>query len=322
MRKYFYYLFLLVFISCKKHNTELPDRDYSNDPEFVIPIFPDTQEAVSRREKMFKSQVNWIVKHKAELHIPIALHVGDMVNYDTTAHWETASEIMQILDKGKVPYAIAVGNHDTEVMMPNSFNLAPGDPNTNLRKTYKFNNYFPISRFTTQVARYELNKSDNALYTFKAGGKKWIVVTLEYCARQGAARWADSILDVYADYNAIVLTHYHLTPEGNISTANGRYGDMKVINIFNDYLKKHSNLLLILSGHVCYSATRTDTGTNGNIIYSVLQDYQKTDCGGGYLRLLRINTLTGTISGEIYSPYYNNTLVGDGFSYTGVKFIE
>jgi len=68
---------------------------------------------------------------------------------------------------------------------------------------------------------------------------------------------------------------------------------------------------------------RSDVGDSGNKIYQILQDYQDVDFGGGYLRLLEIDTNMKTISAKMYSPYYNLTKQdGSMFQLTGVKFIE
>lgn len=290
--------------------------------KFVIPVLPDTQEEVQVKPEMLRSQLRWIAQHKDSLRIPIVLHVGDVVNFDTISHWQTASREFRILDSARVGYALAVGNHDTEAVGANSGSAAPGNVNQNLRKTAKFNTYFPVSRFPQQQGRYEPHKSDNAWYTFSAGGKNWLVLTLEFCARQGPVDWAHAVLTEHPHHNVIVLTHYHLTPTGDISARNAGYGDLSPLQIQEQLLKKHANVLLVLSGHVMSSAWRSDVGEHGNRIYQVLQNYQSQDHGGGYLRLLEIDPAKGTITGKMYSPYYHKTLdASTPFSFSGVRFI-
>ena len=290
--------------------------------KFTIPVFPDSQTEVMSRMDMFNSQMNWIVQQKDLLNIPFVLHVGDIVNYDNITHWQDASNGFGILDQANIPYAVCLGNHDTEAVGENSGSAAPGNTNLNLRKTSKFNTYFPVSRFTAQKGRYEEDKSDNAFYTFVAGGQKWMVLSLEFCARQAPLDWAESVVSLYPDHNVIVLTHYHLTPAGDISTSNAGYGDLSPSVIYNQFIKKHANIILVLSGHVSTSANRIDTGENGNQIYQILQDYQDIDAGGGYLRLLEIDTEMKTITAKMYSPFYNITKQDESmFNFTDVKFV-
>jgi len=269
------------------------------------------------------SQVNWLAKNRDALNMPIVLHVGDIVDFDNLKHWDTASNAFKVLDEARMPYALAVGNHDTSAVGEFSGSAAPGNVNANLRLTKKFNTYFPISRLTAQLGRYEEGKSDNAYYTFTAGGVDWLVLTLEFCARQGPVDWANRILPLYPNHNVIVLTHFHLTSKGEINKNNAGYGDLSPQSIYDQFIKKHANVLMVLSGHVDSSAWRKDQGEKGNTIYQILQDYQGQDAGGGYIRLLEIDPEAGTIAARMYSPFYDKTKDDfSRFSFTDVKFIK
>ncbi|WP_080905085.1 metallophosphoesterase [Parabacteroides sp. Marseille-P3160] len=276
-----------------------------NAQKFTIPVFPDTQCEVDSKPEMLESQVDWIIKNKEKLNIPLVLHVGDVANYDNFTHWEIAGEYFAKFDKARIPYAIALGNHDTEAVGEYSGSAAPGNVNQNLRKTFKFNSYFPTSRFIAQRGRYEPGKSDNAYYTFRVGNTNWLVVVLEFCPRQGPINWAGDVIKAYHEYNVILLTHYHLSGKGEIVQNNAGYGDFSPQFVFDRLIKVYPNIRLVLSGHVMSSALKVDTGINNNKIYQILQNYQGEDFGGGYLRLLHFDLEKGTISAEMYSPYYN-----------------
>lgn len=289
--------------------------------KFTIPVIPDTQESVTRKRGVFFSQIEWIATKADSLKAPIALHVGDLVNFDNFDQWELASVAMRILDRKKVPYAIALGNHDTGAVGEFYGGAAPGNVNVNLRNTQKFNYFFPVNRFPLQKGRFEENKSDNSYYTFRAGNLNWIVITLEFCAREEAAQWMDKVLKEHPDHNAIILTHYHLTRKGEIAPNNAGYGDMSVNDIFEQYIKPNKNVLMVLSGHTCWSAWKIDKGDQGNNIYQILQDFQCKD--EGYIRLLDIDTEKGNITAKMYSPYLNKTLEDESsFSFSGIEFIH
>lgn len=296
---------------------------YSFSQKFTIPIFPDTQVEVGSKPEMFYSQINWIVKHKDSLNIPMALHVGDLVNFNNFNHFEVASKGYEAFDKAHIPYAITLGNHDGEAVGYHSGSAAPGNVNQNLRKTFKFNSYFPVSRFTSQRGRFEPGKSDNAYYTFKVGNTNWLVIALEFCPRMGAINWAADIAKEYFNYNAIILTHSYLTGKGEISQNNSGYGDFSPQDIFNKVVKTNPNVRYVFSGHVGTSALKIDTAQDGHKVYQILQDYQGEDSGGGYLRLLTFDIDKGTISAKMYSPYYNVTKKDySQFEIKGVDFLK
>lgn len=290
--------------------------------KFVIAILPDTQVEVNVKPEMFMSQMKWIAEKRDSLKIPFVLHVGDIVDYNNISHYERASAGFAILDKAKIPYVVCLGNHDTDAVGENTGSAAPGNTNKNLRGTAKFNTYFPVKRFTAQKGRYEENKSDNAYYTFKAGGVKWLVISLEFCARKAPVEWANTIIPQFPKHNVIILTHSHLTGNGVIDQRNAGYGDLSPQQIYDQLISKHSNVRFVFSGHTGSSTYRVDTGEKGNKIYQILQDYQGQDAGGGYIRLLEIDTKAGTVNGKMFSPYYHRTK--DDYSmisFTGVSFV-
>lgn len=293
--------------------------------KFTIPVFPDTQGEVNTQPEMFISQLQWIADKKDSLNIPFALHVGDIVDFDNIAHYEKASNGFKILDNAKIPYVLCLGNHDTEAVGVNSgsaASTAPGATHLNLRKTTKFNTYFPVSRLTGQKGRYEEGKSDNAYYTFKAGGLDWLVVSLEFCARKEPVEWAGKVVAEHPKHNVIILTHYHLNGNGDISERNAGYGDLSPYEIYDLLIRKYPNILLVLCGHTGSSTWRNDRGDNGNRIYQILQDYQGENQGDGYLRLLEINPERGSIMGKIYSPYNKKEKCEAVIRFNGVSFIQ
>jgi len=290
--------------------------------KFVIAILPDTQREVNAKTEMFMSQMLWLAGKKDSLNIPIVLHVGDVVDFNNTIQYQTSSDGFSILDKAKVSYAIALGNHDTDAVGENSGSAAPGNVNNNLRTTDRFNSYFPVKRFDDQKGRFEKNKSDNAFYTFKKGGLKWLVLSLEFCARQEPVTWAGKVISEHPDYNVIILTHYHLNGKGEIAPDNAGYGNLSPKAIYDQMISQYPNVRLVLSGHTGSSVYRDDTGVKGNHIYQILQDYQGEDFGGGFIRLLEIDPEKGTMSAKMYSPFYNKTRNDKSiFSFSGVEFV-
>ncbi len=159
--------------------------------KFMLAVLPDTQVAVNSRPAMFTSQLEWIAANRAASNIAFVLHVGDIVDWDPPGHrmWITASNGFRILDDAGITYALTLGNHDTAAVKTNGGSAAPGDTHANVRITTNFNAFFPIPRLVAQGGRYQPDRSDNAWYTFDAGGVHWLVVALEFCARQGPVDW-------------------------------------------------------------------------------------------------------------------------------------
>ena len=119
---------------------------------------------------MFLSQLQWIADKKDSLNIPFVIHVGGIVDFDNIEHYEKASDGFNILDEAQIPYAVCLGNHDTEAVGELTGSAVPGgNAHIDVRKSTKFNSYFSVSRFPAQKGRYEEGKSGNSFYTFNAG---------------------------------------------------------------------------------------------------------------------------------------------------------
>jgi hypothetical protein len=73
-----------------------------------------------------------------------------------------------------------------------------------------------------------------------------------------------------------------------------------------------------LSGHTGQSALRTDVGTNGNKILSLLQTYHSPNTNP--VRLVEIDTAAGTITSRVYAPLTNTTYASDATSTSGMRF--
>lgn len=291
--------------------------------KFTLVVLPDTQIAVRSSPDMTRSQMNWIIKNRVPLNIPIVLHVGDVVDWDTPDHdqWRTADSCFALLDKARIPYAIAVGNHDTAAVKEGG-GAAPGNVNANLRNTEQFNRFFPVSRFVAQRGRMEEGKSDNAWYEFTAGGVDWLVLALELWARPEPVKWAESVIAAHPNHNVILITHSHLTAKGEIHPNKGGYGDQSPLHIHETLITQHANVRFVFCGHVGHSARRVDEGVHGNRIYQLLQCYQNTNAGGGYLRLVDIDADRGTVFARMYSPFYDKTLEdASKFSFENVSFV-
>ena len=80
----------------------------------------------------------------------------------------------------------------------------------------------------------------------------------------------------------------------------------------------YPNIKMVLSGHVGASASRVDTGTNGNKILSLLQCFH--DRSTNPVRLIKISVSKGTVTNWVYAPYTKQTMVGEsttsGFDFT------
>jgi hypothetical protein len=310
--------------------------DVAGAEPFTLVVMPDTQsEATNTPQVKFPAMTKWIADNRAARNIRFVAHVGDLVNWDTPfstpphIQYVNASAAMETLDRAAIPYAIAVGNHDTAAVggvNPDgtpcycSGSAAPGDVRANLRNTQTFNQFFPLTRFAARAGQYEATKVDNSYHTFTAGGRDWLVIATELDPRPGALAWFNRVVSEHPNHNVIYLTHNYLAPSGNLAGGVG-YGDLVPQAIWDGLIKLHPNIRFVLSGHLTQSALRQTPGNSGQTVYQLLTDYQNE--GNAWLRTLEIDPDAGTVKSQVYSPYLQQFKTGpsEQFTLTGVRFI-
>ncbi|MCB0053266.1 MAG: hypothetical protein KDE24_27410, partial [Caldilinea sp.] len=172
--------------------------------------------------------------------------------------------------------------------------------------TAEFNARF-ATRKTVQASyggRYGTSDFDNYYTLFEAGGMQFVAVFIEMddgmtSASHPVLQWANSIIQMYSNRRAILVTHNLLN--GGTATSFSAQGSA----IF-DALKGNANLFLMLGGHLDVARRRSDAGTNGNTIYSLRSDYQSVDSQqSGYLRIMRFSPAENLIYVSTYSPTQN-----------------
>jgi hypothetical protein len=248
-----------------------------------------------------------------------------------------ASQSLHLLD-GVVPYVIAAGNHDY----------------TNLADRMGMGNvYFPPSGFAAYAwfgGTFEPGHIENSFSLIPAGNSAWVVLSLEFGPRDEVLAWADSVLKLFADRPAIVITHaylYHDSTRYDHAARAQNYNPHNYVmmgqsgSTINDgeemwtkLVAPNPNVKLVFSGHDVsggdlppgttgfLSSTRAD----GSVVYQILANYQTctaapcefsyqgTTAHGGYgfLRLLRFSPAAGTISVSTYSPSLDASLTDPG----------
>ena len=157
----------------------------ATDEDFSVVVLPDTQiyawicGASSRPDEVD-------CREQGEVQHQYVLHVGDVVEHNNEKEWKIAREALSLLD-GKVPYAIALGNHDI------------GPRGSSKTRDTLFGEYFPLTEFKKWesfggVYDREPDRGENIYHVFRAGGRQWLALVLEFGPRVtmscvGRARW-------------------------------------------------------------------------------------------------------------------------------------
>ena len=289
--------------------------------EFTIVALPDTQFYSSLNPQIFAAQTQWIANHVQNQNIQLVVGLGDIVDSGADlVQWQNADAAYRLL-AGKVPYMIAIGNHDYD----------QNNPAGRTASTKNFNAFFGPGHYAGAAwykGSYPAGSNENFYGVVTVNGRNYLIVVLEFAARDSALVWADGILKANQDKDAIIVTHMFTYSDNtrisgcdqNSAASFGVGQDNNGEDMWWKLVRKYPNIHLVLSGHVVEgdgTGRRMDLGLGGNLVNQILSDYQSDPLGGsGYLRIMRISPSLNRVSVTSYSPYLDSFLTDDHNQFT------
>lgn len=257
---------------------------------FAFAMLPDTQfysedPALYRH---FLAQVDWVAQHAQD--VLFCSQVGDIVQNGARypAEWIRASQAMARLD-GVVPYAVALGNHDFDVV-------------NDKRNATAFLAAFSPARWSGRSGFLGGSPDGrNTAQLFDARGWPMLLITLEWHPSDAAIAWAQEILARHPQVPAILTTHEHLgtglpAPFRTPGATPDASGDNAALDVHRKLIEPFPQLFLVLCGHVHGAGRRSDVTPLGMTVHAILADYQSDVQGGnGWFRLLEFAPRSATL---------------------------
>ncbi|MFW6058675.1 MAG: metallophosphoesterase [Phycisphaeraceae bacterium] len=287
---------------------------------FTIAVLPDTQ-YYHRNEtnlKHFFNQTQWIADHAEKYNIAYVIHLGDLTQDNLPEEWQNSREAYEVLDEAGIPYSITYGNHD--------YYTRKGEDQN---RPCLGNEYFTTEQFATWPTYggvMEEGKMDNNYHLFEVNGVEFIIINLRWSPPDAAVAWADEVLTRHADRKAIFVTHGYLYYDNTRYDRRNKAGQQRWApgkndgeRLWQELLKKHENVVLVLSGHVLGDGQGrlTSTGEHGNKVHQILSNYQMLPEGGhGFLRLMEFLPDGKTIQAKSYSPSLDEYKTGAQHQFT------
>lgn len=258
---------------------------------FRIVVIPDTQWAAQKWPHLIDNMTRWIAENHEKEAIRYVLHVGDMVQVgNSDEEWRNFDKSMRTLEEAKVPAIVAVGNHDLDKVNPG-------------RSTVFFNRYFPVERIARNAGfggNYPEGKSDNSFATFEGGGRKWLVLSLNYMPADDELAWGNEVISRHLDHQVILLTHSYLTHGGR---------DVAGEVCWQRLLRWHPNVCMVFCGHLSTVHFRSE-GDHGNTVCEMLFDWQndREADPNSYLAIVTIDAEAKSVTTRSYSPTLDHQL--------------
>ena len=275
-------------------NPDLAQGDYA------VAVLPDTQNLVELAPDAYCQMTQWIADNKDSMNLQAVIHLGDMVNQNTDAQWQTAKKGMDQIHASGAAWMPMRGNHDDSTM---------------------FNSYFDYSTYGSSQSwfggSYEEGKLDHTYWFFAFGDRTYLVLSLGWAPSWDVLDWAEGIIRENSDKNVILSCHAYMDSDG-YPLESGDAGSVTSYPGLEDYpegvdiwdtFSRYENVVLAMSGHVSSNDLVVYKGHNsdGRPIASILADSQTMDLAQplGMVMLLTFHADTDTVDVNWYSTVYD-----------------
>src|SRR5712671_4349872 len=179
-----------------------PIGSYAQAPsdEFTIIALPDTQIYARAYPEIFLSQTQWIADHLTDQNIKLVVGLGDIVDGGgNLTQWQNAVTAYALV-QGKVPTLVAIGNHDYDLNNPAGRTAATKNFNANFGPQY-------YAGSSSYQGNYPAGSNENFYSIVNINGIDYLVLVLEFDARDSALNWGATVLAAHPNTEAIIVTH-------------------------------------------------------------------------------------------------------------------
>lgn len=284
------------------------ELEKTND-NFTLAVIPDSQEwtfdDIAYNAYMLP-MMQYLSGRTNLFKLSSVIHVGDITSGCTNDQWLRWNNAFALLDKDKIPFVSAIGNHDYD------------GGSCNNRLAVRFNAEFSQNFYTEKTwfngAFYEINKTENLFWLMTLDNIKLLFLSLEFGMRQGVIDWANDLISKYNDRQVIIITHAYSFNDGTRISAGDAFNPHTLVNPNIDVhdgdeiwtelvrLATNTNIIQIWSGHETgFFATKV-MADGGNNVQEILAAHTSIANQWGSIGIAQFNYATNKVKLLRYSP--------------------
>lgn len=263
-------------------------------PRFTVAVMPDTQylfDGDALNPEPIAASLDYVLRRQRELNIAFFAHLGDVVQNARASEIAAASPVFDVLDEAGAAWSVLAGNHDI-------------DESTNdQRGRTAYLDAFGPQRFARSPSfRGSSPGGYNTFHTFRAAGREWLVLSLDWRLSPIGVAWARSVLARHRTLPTIVISHELVTSvPGTTRGELSPYG----VSVWDEVVRGFDQVFLTLNGHD-WPATRVVRRNDaGHDVEMHLTNYQQRYFGGAaMLRLYHFDLERGVVDVETVNPFF------------------
>ncbi|KUM87790.1 MULTISPECIES: LamG-like jellyroll fold domain-containing protein [Streptomyces] len=255
---------------------------------FTLAVMPDTQylfDGPSIDKAPVEASLRYLLEHGKDENVVFLSHLGDLTQNGAAAEFAAIGDAFRLLDRHGVGYSVLAGNHDVK------------SSTTDQRGASPYLDVFGPDRFKGHKTFGGASPDGyNSYHLFRAAGREWMVLALDWRLSDQGYAWAKSVLAAHPR-TPVVLTTHELVVEDETLSDHGQ-------QLWDRLVKDHDQIFLTLNGHYWPAGRATRENIAGNDVHLHLTNYQNRYFGGAaMIRLYRFDLDRGVIDVETVSPW-------------------
>ncbi|WP_371663799.1 LamG-like jellyroll fold domain-containing protein [Streptomyces sp. NBC_00280] len=255
---------------------------------FTLAVMPDTQylfDGPSIDKAPVEASLRYLLEHGRDENIVFLSHLGDLTQNGAAPEVAAIGEAFRLLDRRGVGYSVLAGNHDVK------------SSTTDQRGASPYLDVFGPERFKRKKTFGGASADGyNTFHVFKAAGRQWLVLALDWRLSDKGYAWAKDVLAKHPTLPVILTTHELVVEDDSLSD----YGQQ----LWDRLIADHDQIFLTLNGHYWPAGRATRRNAAGHEVELHLTNYQNRYFGGAaMIRLYRFDLDRNTIDVETVSPW-------------------
>jgi hypothetical protein len=264
------------------------DRD---SPRFTVAVIPDTQYLFDRDRgdpAPLEASLRYIVDSAGEHNTVFVAHLGDLTENGQPGEFEQISRVFRTFDRCRVGYSVLAGNHDINSSTDDQRGRSP------------YLDAFGPGRFrASPTFRGASGDGYNTYHVFRAAGRDWVVLALDWRPSAGGIQWAKDVLLRHPKSPVILTTHEFVSADSGQAQLS-QFGQ----RLWDELVKGNDQIFLTLNGHYWPPGRTVLRNDAGNDVHAHITNYQDRYYGGSaMIRLYRFDLERNTIDVETLSPW-------------------
>ena len=268
-------------------------RPNHDDVRFTLVVMPDTQylfDADRVHPAPLDASLRWILDHAEAENIVFLAHLGDLTQNGLPSDFAAIGQSFGMLDRSGADYSVLAGNHDIN----SSTNDQRGDS--------PYLQTFGPARFASSGTFGGASPDGyNTYHVFRAAGRQWLVLALDWRPSAKGIAWAQSVIDQHPRLPVILTTHEIAFADDDGEAHLSDFGRQ----LWDGLIARNDQIFLTLNGHFWPPGRTVLSNAAGHDVHVHITNYQDRYYGGSaMIRTYRFDLARQTIDVRTFSPYF------------------